>query len=256
MDVGAHIDASRTMERIYNDPDGYDELVGSYGTWPTALADHQWDAITLQPHQTSTLTNDVTQFGKFITAAKANPAYTGTTFYVLQTWPYQFDWPYSDYWAGASPDLDSTPTEKRGEYFDHLVHRLRVAYPAEDIRMIPVGEVFNELHLKFLAGTLPDVSNFAAMLRDPRHLDWTTGQYAASLTVYSTMFGVDVSQVIPPDGYYDLWGDDDLTPALAAAINGTVWQVVSSNAWTRAVPEPSSWILLLGTAALLRWRRR
>lgn len=226
--AGYHVDSSRPLSVIWNDPNGVNAM--DPAIWPVALQS-PYDYVTLQPHQTvgSTLGSDRTAITNFVNYAAGDPV-----FYVLETWPKDDDpnepgWPF-DTWTDSVVDDPNTRTVKKRQYFDHLMTHTRADNPDTTIWMVPTGEVLYELNARIEEGTLPDVIQIEDLFRDDQHLDKAAGRYTAALTLYSTMFQVDPRGLEVPSGMF--LGQTALTNALAAAIQDTVWDVISNSEWS------------------------
>ena len=237
LDAGAHIDSSQSMETIWNNPngvDGVDAVYGSYGTYSVALPGNNWDFVTLQPHIShgSTQGLDRTHISNFINLTKSNPSYDGTNFFVLQTWPRESQWPYSDFWLSDSIDDPTTATFMKRQYFDNLMPLVKSDNPGTSVWMIPTGEVLYELEQQFLAGTLPDVTSHMDFFRPAGsiHLSYSIGRYVAATTAYATMMRKDVRGQQAPASFFS--GTPTLTPALLETINETIWDVLIRNSWS------------------------
>lgn len=239
LDVGAHIDAAQPLHTIWADPNGVDLVYGSYGVFDAALPENNWDYVTLQPHISlgSTQGLDRTHINNFINLTKSNPLYDSTNYFVLQTWPRESQWPYSDFWVLESIDNPNTPTLMKRQYFDNLMPQVKADNPGTSVWMIPTGEVLYELDQQFLAGTLPDVESHLDFFRPSGagvdngiHMSLTLGRYVAATTAYATMLRKDVRGQQAPAGFYE--GEPTLTPALIDAINETIWDVLTRNPWS------------------------
>jgi uncharacterized protein DUF4886 len=233
--AGYHIRCSWPLNAISADPEETCvDPVPEYGTFAPALANHAWDAVTMQPHPNAafntTLATDETAILEFINIAQTNPANVDTTFYIYAAWPRSGS--YQSDWTQPVANADSTPTILAREYFTHLIERVRDATDAV-VNMIPVGEVLYELDLRMRSGEVPGFTSIDQFYRDTLHLSWSFGRYTAAITTYATLFGKDPAGYTKPGGYY---GDEsDFTPELYAAIHDAVWEVVPTHPYTGAI---------------------
>ena len=223
--AGYHVDNSQALDVIWNDPNGVNLFDPNF--WPNALLS-SYDFITLQPHQRvpSTLGSDRQHVSDFIGYAAGSP-----DVFVLQTWPTDENWPYSNYWLSPVVDDPNTPTTKQRQYFDHLMNQVRADNPGTTIWMVPSGEVLYELDQQITAGTLPDVTSLSDFFRDRQHMDRGIGRYMAATTLAATMLQFDPRGLTPPAGFF-IAGTTPMTPALVEAVNQTIWSVISSSPWS------------------------
>jgi hypothetical protein len=178
---------------------------------------------------------------------------------------YPQHWPFYDS-ASYTNNSWRTPFETRQWYVD-LMEAVRAGNPdmADQILMVPVGEVFYEIDQRMrdpdrgIEGftEIYDLYDHPAIdpgtgYRDTVHLN-DTGKFVLQMTWYATLFGRD-------PGELDFTGQlpDGMSEAAAAAMAQEVWGVVSDpqmQTYT-GVPEPGSLGLLAMPLTLLLRRRR
>jgi hypothetical protein len=235
-----HIDSSQTLQTIWNTPsgaggDGVNVVEESYGKFDHALLNYHWDHVLLEPfYVSSTLGSDKQMISNFINYTRQNPANQDTVFYIYQIWPRQthptYGGEYSSYWAGSSPNVDTTPIRARREFYANLMQWAHETYTQNGItvREVPVGEVLNRLSLMIQSGELTGIT-MADFYRDDTHASLTLGRYIAVVTQFATMFKQSPIGLIPPSTHFP---DPTLTPALADTFNRVIWDVVSSDYYT------------------------
>jgi hypothetical protein len=232
--LGYHLDGSQSINSIWANPNGVDGVEGfrpEFGFYTQALTNFAWDAVLLQPHLTngSTLGSDKQNIANFVNLARQNPANANTVFYVYQTWPSQTIYgapsgkKYYNYWKIENNEEnfpgDARPTRSMRSYYRDLMNDLATEQPDTAFRLIPAGEVFNRLSLMDLPGDL-EIEDF---YRDPVHMSQNLGRYVAATTIYSTLFGQDMRDFVPPVSYYN---PTILTPELRTIINQVIYEVV------------------------------
>ncbi len=226
-----------------------------FGYAKEALANHRWDAITLQPFD-RLLTNknwegadtegDLVTVQKFID--QALPKSPEVQFYIYSRWPritldgksaeYDKDAYRTDVKGipvGPGPVDDFTERWERKytggwdgsnetrDYFEQLVKELRRANPEmkKPVRMIPAGDIMNELHLRMKAGEVPGYHSIFQLYKDGIHLD-EAGAYLVGCAFFSVLYGE--SPVGLPTEPYEVTDQK-----LAEIIQQTVWKIVSAH---------------------------
>lgn len=237
LEAANHVDNSQPLFSIWNDPNGVgengvDDTVDPYGKYLNALPNFEWDRVVLQPHFSggSTLGSDKSSIQSFIDLTHQNQANSDTDFYIYQTWPRQQIWPYLSEWAAPVVNVNSSSTEMRREYFDHLMGWVEQTYKFSGtrVRMIPAGEVFYELAKLIDSGSLQGVV-LEDFWRDEIHMDLDLGRYVAATTIFATMFGTDPRGMSPPSAFFD---PNAFQIGLVETINETIWSVVTSSRYT------------------------
>lgn len=213
-----------------------------FGRVQQALADYEWDALTLQPFDrlldrqkddAGKHESDLPTAIRYIELARKKSP--NVQVYIYSRWPrrdtvdgkmntkewkpydYQAKWlrPYTDRWDG---------TNETKAYFEQLTQKLNERLPdlAKPVKVIPVGDVLFELDVQAKAGNVPGLKSVEELFRDTIHFN-STGAYVAAVTFYATLFNDDPTG-LPTTGY------GEISPELAKAIQGTAWKVVSAQA--------------------------
>jgi len=236
--VGHHIRCSWSLNGILEAPDNTCLApVPEFGRFGEALPNYPWDAVTLQPHRNatfnSTLLSDVDAVLGFISESQSNGLNADTTFYLYTGWPVKQN--YSTAWTAPVVDADTTPTVQAREYIEHLVDRVRSATSTK-VNVIPIGEVLYELDQRMQAGQIPGFNDIGDFYRDNIHLTLDLGRYAAGITTFATMYGIDPAGSTKPDGFYG--NGTAFTPALYDAIQDAVWDVISGDPYAGSIFTP------------------
>jgi hypothetical protein len=191
-----------------------------FGHYPTALANFQWDVLSLQPfdRHLDGKDGDIVMAKNFIDLAlKKSPE---LQVYVYARWPRQqkddFDtaWlkTYTGKWDGTNETKD---------YFERLTVELRKAYPKLKIHMVPVGHVMYELNQRMKAGKVPGYTDIKQLFADGIHLN-NVGSYVVGCTYFATLYKQN-----PVGLSSEPYKVEDAK--LAAAIQDVVWKVVSTH---------------------------
>ena len=155
-----------------------------FGHYPTALPEHQWDVLSLQPfdRHLDGKDGDLTMARNFIDLAL--PKSPDVQVYVYARWPRQgkddFDTAWLKKYTGG---WDGTNETK--DYFERLTFELRKAYPhfKKPILMVPVGHVLYELNQRMKAGEVPGHKQIKDIFADDIHLN-NVGSYVVGCTYF------------------------------------------------------------------------
>ena len=218
---GRHMIPGAPLQWIWEHPqNGFQEP--PFGHYPTALAEHQWDVLSLQPfdRHLDGKDGDLTMARNFIDLALSKSP--DVQVYVYARWPRQgkddFDTAWLKEYTGG---WDGTNETK--DYFERLTFELRKAYPhfKKPILMVPVGHVLYELNQRMKAGEVPGHKQIKDVFADDIHLN-NVGSYVVGCTYFATLFRQD-----PKGLSSELYKVTD--PKLAEVIQDTVWKVVSKH---------------------------
>jgi hypothetical protein len=215
---GRHMIPGAPLQWIWQHPkDGFQEP--PFGHYPNALANFQWDALSLQPfdRHLDGKDGDIVMAKNFIDLAL--PKSPDLQVYVYARWPRQekddFDTAWLKKYTGG---WDGTNETK--DYFERLTLELRKAYPKLKINMVPVGHVMYGLNQWMKAGKVPGYNDIKQLFADGIHLN-NVGSYVVGCTFFATLYKQNPSG-LPTEPY-------KVTDAkLAVAIQNLVWRVVST----------------------------
>jgi tetratricopeptide (TPR) repeat protein len=202
-----------------------------FGKHRSALAQHEWDVLVLQPADRMLEGDDESDLPvckRFAESAlKKSP---NVQVAVLSCWPSRedkngavekIDFParwnreFNGGWGGR--------TFETRDYYEKLAAGLRKSVPQlkRPVIVIPVGDVMMELDKRAKAGKVPGLKDADQLYRDKVQLS-DVGAYAAACTVYATL--LRTSPVgLPAEPY-------GLTDAkLARAVQEAAWDVVRTH---------------------------
>jgi MYXO-CTERM domain-containing protein len=224
--------------------------------YSTALPNNTWDVVTLQTYGDTYDTNK-NAIQHMVNLARSNPANQATKFYIFEGWPQIFTQvsdDYSTHWLSTYDPNNHSDSGNRLKswsrgYSDELMSQLRgpaFNSPVE-IKRIRTGEVFYQLDQLAEAGQLGTTTEIEQWYGDDFHMG-EFGAYASRLTMFATVYGQNPTGLSAPAA---------MTPEVAAKVQQTIWNVVTSDPYSGVtVPEPSGLALLgVGAVALLRRRR-
>lgn len=218
---GRHMIPGAPLQWIWEHPkDGFQEP--PFGYYTTALADHEWDVLSLQPfdRQLDGKDGDLAMAKNFIDLAL--PKSPDVQVFVYARWPRQgkddFDTAWLKKYTGG---WDGTNETK--DYFERLTLEVRKACPnlKKPVLMVPVGHVMYELNQRMKAGEVPGYKQIKEVFADGIHLN-NVGSYVVGCTYFATLYRENPMK-LPSEPY-------KVTDAkLAEVIQDTVWKVVSAN---------------------------
>lgn len=213
-------------------------IVASPGTWTfvfpsqwnTALAGTAFDFVTVEPYLNDTIGGETAASSTLIAAAIAGPTGRAAGFYVLETWPQTTAYTdYTTYWNANVVNADGTQMTQQYQAINYVYQRLQATYGAS-IFVVPVGSVFNAVNVAIEAGQIPGVTNITQLYRDTTHMG-CAGQFIASATAFATYFRIKPNASNATVTLYAGCGAAGLniTPTLAAQLEGIIWGVVSTD---------------------------
>lgn len=246
--VGYHIRCNSSLEQIWSDPTGTCVTPTAYGTFGPSLANTTWDAITLQTFGAggATIVSETQAAINFINLARTNANNAEATFYIYSTWGIRSQ--VMTKWADPVVDSDSTVISYRRQDAVLLYQRIDAATDA-NLGFIPAGDVFYALGHIIERGGIAGFSSAEDLFRDSLHASGL-GRYAASATVYATLYG-----------NLDGVSSSNLGVATSSLVNQVVLDVLEDFDFAAPqiviIPEPNSGILLVlicGVVAAMRTR--
>jgi len=162
-DARWHVDCGVPLPFIRAHPDK--PCVKSSTLWPTALRDHQFEVVSVQPHYGSTLTQDVETISEWM---KLQPQ---AVFVIHSGWARHAQ-RGSEFESTASPDQ---MTHSPG-YLRALLAELRRLHPGRELRQTFAQNLLAQVADDVAAGRAP-IKNVAELYRDDIHLTHDQGKY-------------------------------------------------------------------------------
>jgi len=231
LQVGYHINCNRSLDMIAANPtQTCINVVPGFGYYQDAITNVDLTYVTAQPFWTpsSTLGSDIVVISDIDARLSMNPNNTNTVLYIYQGWGWDWFMNNGSWDEPIVDDLD-TLTDAADEYFVHLYNRVD-AQLSRPVHIIPVGRVLNELRLRILAGEIVGVTQLSDFYRDPVHMSYDIGRFAASTTTAAIVFDR------PPFGMHNTWiairGDGGYSTQTYIDIENTIWDVISADTRT------------------------
>lgn len=254
--AGWHDRGGASLSHLWANPEDINVTPAEpYGSYPNALPNYKWSAVTLQTYEPfaedATLADETQAALNFINLTRTNPQNDQTVFYILGAWP-RSDSDYATAWLAEFPDDGGKLVERSRAFYETMLARVRAGTEAE-VYIIPTGEVIYQLKLLIDKGELAGITSVDQLYRDSTHLSLDFGRYIAGATMFATLHRVNPEGLYDPD-YPDL--NDPNNPFSAeiyTQLNNVIWDVVSHYQYS-GVPEPGT-MGLLGTGVLLAQRR-
>jgi len=197
-----------------------------FGTYPKALGDYEWDAVTLQPF--SMYSKEHEHARKFVgLATRKSPK---VQFYIYAQWMTR-DRDFDRYWLTTKLQKNKWGCGFKAHY-ETLVEELRQDFPdIKPVRLIPVGHAMFLLNQKMKAGLVPGYADIRQVYTDGIHLN-NVGSYIVGCTFFATLYE-ETPVGLPVDGYTpEHTGDAPLDAKLARIIQETAWEVVATHPLT------------------------
>jgi hypothetical protein len=197
------------------------------------LREHKWDVLILQPYGREA--EKSVEYGAHYAAAayEGNP---GCQVYVFANYPgIGKEQDEKDLWEQRwlSPDF----TRGRAN-FEKVAAGISARFPSKrPVRIIPVGEVMYQLHLRMQAGQVAGYEHIADLYADGVHLKGE-GKYVEAVTHYATVFAADPHGCIT--SHLRFWkGPYEVDQAFAKIVWDVAWKVVTMYVYTGVKPPTS-----------------
>lgn len=198
-----------------------------YGTYPTALGEYEWDALTLQPFNAYNLEIDAAHKLMDLALEKS----PNIQLCIYAQWPTRGG-EFARRWL-AQPEEGQKPAWGTKAMFEMFTRHMRRDYSdAKPVRLIPAGHAMYLLDQRIKAGMLPgfDKSVFE-FYADGVHLKGP-GAYVAGTAFFSVLYGESPIGLSVPEKHYG-----EMDPEVARQIQLAVWQVVANNPLTGVVSD-------------------
>ena len=164
-DVQWHIDCGKSLTYIRDNPQ--EPCVKTSTLWPDALANKQYDYISIQPHYGTTLTEDLEVISGWI---KGQP---GATIIIHTGWAFH-EKRAAEY--ADKPDSDDPKMAHSPGYFDALMARLKTRFPDQQFRNTHAMDTLATIAKDIQSGTAP-LGAMQDLYRDNIHLTTDHGRY-------------------------------------------------------------------------------
>tara|TARA_R110002072_G_scaffold238769_3_gene396471 strand:+ start:114378 stop:115148 length:771 start_codon:yes stop_codon:yes gene_type:complete len=162
-DVQWHVDCGKSLPFIHANPE--EPCVKSSTLWPKALAEKQYDVVSLQSHYGATLEEDVATISKWVDMQSRAD-------FVIHT-----GWAHHEKRAVeyASKDVSQKMVHSP-KYIDTLLDRLRKKYPGRNFRQTHAIDLLAKIAADIEAGKAP-FKSVSDLHRDAIHVKIDTGRY-------------------------------------------------------------------------------
>jgi len=195
----------------------------AYGGPTNALVYCTWDSMSLQPFSASLMmdTNSICQFARL-----SLPRNTNMQIYVYAQWPStdKLANGFEAWWTNRYVNFADGTYNTTREYYEKVLLNTRphlITSMTHVARLLPVGDVLNELDKLMRAGQVPGFTSIVQFYEDTLHVT-DDGSYVVACTFFAAMYR-ESPIGLPTTGY------NVSSPALAALIQTTAWDVVRNN---------------------------
>jgi hypothetical protein len=162
-DVQWHVDCGVNLPYIYAHPEK--PCVKTSTLWPKALAEKQYDFVSVQPHYGSTIAQDVETISAWM---KLQPQ---AVFVIHSGWAFHAK-REAEFDAYAAPvQMEHSPA-----YFRALIAELKKAHPGREIRQTMAQNLLAQIDYDVASGIAP-IKTVEELYRDDIHLTHDAGKY-------------------------------------------------------------------------------
>lgn len=162
-DVAWHVDCGVNLPHIFAHPEK--PCVETSKLWPTALQEKQYDVVSVQPHYSSTIEQDVETIGKWM---EMQP----NAVFVIHS-----GWAFSKHHSEEIVKSEFTgPLMHSPAYYRELVARLRQLYPTRTIRQTRAINLLEQVAQDAAAKQGP-FQSIVDLYRDEIHMKPESGKY-------------------------------------------------------------------------------
>lgn len=222
---GWHINCGKNLQTIWARPGETCVALTEYGKYRHAIAEHAWDAITLQTFTGGTGKAEKKALEDFLEFIRGSINRDCEVF-LYCTWPKNTEAPlgafnYTEAWLSDFHENDTLRVLSEA-YFGYLEAAFK--NPARHLELIPVGRVLYHFDQQARSGKVPGFSGAGQLYRDAWHLN-NVGRYIAGMTVFSQIFCINPLEIPVIDAYHtsDQWPcDRDLTKEQRSVIRGII----------------------------------
>jgi hypothetical protein len=162
-DVQWHVDCGKSLPFMYANPE--EPCVKTSTLWPKALAEKQYDVVSMQSHYGATLEEDVATISKWVDMqSKAE--------FVIHT-----GWAHHEKRATEYANKNISATMQHSpKYIAALLERLRKKYPGREFRQTHAIDLLAKIAADVELGKAP-FKSVSDLHRDKIHVKIDTGRY-------------------------------------------------------------------------------
>lgn len=202
VDFGYHIACGKGLTYIEDNP-AYTcvEALEPYGNWDNALANFEWDIVTIQAYSGGTGISEVLATANIIATAVSDERNLDCIFYLYLAWPSRDDTlTFADrmivpFGGNGSPVFLSTG------FLDYWYSKITALFPSLDIRVLPTGEAFAIIDEKLREIEITPYTDTYDLYRDIHHMNLEEGRHVAMSTMISAISGIRTKEIVYPSDY-------------------------------------------------------
>ena len=165
-EVKWHVDCGKSLPYIVEHPEA--PCVKSSTLWPSALKNHRFDILVLQPHYGSTLTEDAKAISRLIELQPRAKVVIHTGWSRAETRTAE--------WSRDETIVGETPLSHSAKYFDALLETLRKSHPTRSFARTYAIDALQQLEQEIASHKAP-IESIDVLYRDKIHMDLVTGRF-------------------------------------------------------------------------------
>lgn len=229
VEQGYHIACGRGLTYIEANPD-YTCVTpkNPYGKWKNALAEYEWDAVTIQAYPGGTGLSEVAATASIIHEATKNDRNQNCIFYLYLAWPTtSASLSFADR-VLTSHGGDSESVFLSSGFLDYWHDEVLSLFPDLEIRVIPTGIAFANIDEKLREIEIAPYANTYDLYRDVHHMNYAEGRHVAMSSMLSAITGIRTVDIIYPANYFSTYSKDFIKLS-----NEVVWFTLASDDRTK-----------------------
>ena len=234
VEQGYHIACGRGLSYIEANPD-YTCITPKepYGKWKDALAEYEWDAVTIQAYPGGTGLSEVAATASIIHEATKNDRNKNCIFHLYLAWPNT---------SSSLSFADRVLTSYGGDsevvflskgFLDYWYEEVSALFPDLKIRVIPTGIAFATIDEKLREIEIAPYADTYDLYRDVHHMNRTEGRHVAMSSMLSAITGIRTVDIIYPANYFSTYSTDFIILS-----NEVIWFTLASDARTTIQSNP------------------
>lgn len=242
VEQGYHIACGKGLTYIEANPD-YTCVtpIEPYGKWKNALANYEWDAVTIQAYPGGTGLSEVAATAAIIQEATTDNRNQNCIFYLYLAWPMTSESLNFADRVLALHGGDSSLVFLSSGFLDYWHNEVSSLFPDLEIRVIPTGIAFATIDEKLREIEIAPYSDTYDLYRDVHHMNLTEGRHVAMSTMLSAITGIRTKDIIYPTDYFSTYSAD-----FVELSNEVVWFTLVSDNRTTIQSNPEIQIRMKG----------
>ncbi len=203
-----------------------------YGEWTNALANYEWDAITLQAYPGGNALEELAATRTLIETATAGGRNADCKFFLYLAWPKK---------SASSTFSERMLTPFRGEtervflnqgFLDWWYEQVTAAFPNLNIHALPTGIAYASLDEKLREIPTQAYSSAHSLYRDDDHMNTEEGRHLALTMMLCAISGIHPSEQKFSSGYLA-----KIDPVYREIAEEVAWHTLTTDARSGIIAE-------------------